>query len=140
MFTILLLLLAIFFASCSHRQIEVVEHTTHDTLQQLQFLHDSTFISHDRTQEYKRATTPPTKTVSGSTLLPPDTILINEHSIEYRYRLLHDSIYITRVDTIPQVITIKERHGNYLPRSKLIKLAIIILALLYIIDISRERH
>ena len=40
---------------------------------------------------------------AGLCNLPPDTLIIHETLTEYRYRLLHDTIRIHQVDTVPVI-------------------------------------
>lgn len=101
--------------SCAGHKVAVVENVSHDTIYQMQMKYDSVHIDHQRMVDARQ-----------------DTIYISDHQTEYRYRLLHDTTYIHRVDTIPHVIkvstpTISSVLSPYLPRSRLI---ILILALL----------
>ena len=103
----------------SKRTIQLVPEVHTDTryLSSRQF--DSIYIFRDRTTDYRRAK-PQSDSfhqLSGSCYLPlgsydrnaglcnrpPDTLVIHETLTEYRYRLLHDTIRIHQVDTVPVI-------------------------------------
>ena len=117
----------------SKRTTQLVPEVHTDTryLSSRQF--DSIYIFRDRTTEYRRAKPQPDSyhQLSGSCCLPsalnhqpsspcslplgsydrnaglcnrpPDTLVIHETLTEYRYRLLHDTIRIHQVDTVPVI-------------------------------------
>ena len=66
-------------------------YAVHDTLFVAQQQYDSIYI--DRYYAVDRAT---------------DTIRTVDHQVEYRYRLLRDTTYIHRVDTVPQIIYVEK--------------------------------
>ena len=103
----------------SKRTLPLVQavHTDTRYLSSRQF--DSIYIFRDRTTDYRRAKPQPDSyhQLSGSCCLPlgsydrnaglcnrpPDTLVIHETLTEYRYRLLHDTIRIHQVDTVPVI-------------------------------------
>ena len=97
--------------------IKVAEKAVHDTLW-LQSLHyDSIYVGNDRSLERIA-----------------DTVYLRERSVEYRYRLLHDSIYICRTDSIPyavEVVRTVPRPHTWLDKLSHLSLIIILLFIIY---------
>lgn len=103
----------------SKRTTQLVPEVHTDTryLSSRQF--DSIYIFRDRTTDYRQAIRSPESADQpfGSCSLPlgsydrnaglcnrpPDTLVIHETLTEYRYRLLHDTIRIHQVDTVPVI-------------------------------------
>ena len=82
---LLALLSALVLTGCAtRRQLQVVDRITHDTLYQSNVHYDSIYISQDKYIDRSR-----------------DTLLIKDKTVEYRYRLLRDTVYKTRIDSIP---------------------------------------
>ena len=82
---LLALLSALVLTGCAtRRQLQVVERITHDTLYQSNVHYDSIYVSQDKYIDRSR-----------------DTLLIKDKTVEYRYRLLRDTVYKTRIDSIP---------------------------------------
>ena len=82
---LLALLSALVLTGCAtRRQLQVVDRITHDTLYQSNVHYDSIFVSQDKYIDRSR-----------------DTLLIKDKTVEYRYRLLRDTVYKTRIDSIP---------------------------------------
>ena len=89
--------------------IETIKEVTKiDTIYLNTFRFDSTYVSHERSSEYHRA-------LETSETLKPDTLYITETNIEYRYRILRDTVERVKIevvhDSIPyevRVETIKE--------------------------------
>lgn len=97
---ILFLLLLLLLSSCkttSTSAIVPVHSATHDTLWLSKLKYDSVYI--DRWQRIERKA---------------DTIFCEKTKTEFRYRLLRDTVYKTRTDTIPVVrqvpVVKKERY------------------------------
>ena len=102
---ILLTLLTVYSCSTSSHVTQLVERTSVDTLYLSNVQYDSIYIFQDRVSEHHLGTLPPT-TSGGQYLDIPtrtDTFYIKDKSIEYRYKLLRDTIYKTRVDSIPVI-------------------------------------
>lgn len=89
----------ILFAACiligcsSMRQVttQLVERTSVDTVYLSNVQYDSIYIYKDKLTDRSR-----------------DTIYIKDVSVEYRYKLLRDTVYKTQVDSIPYQVTVTE--------------------------------
>ena len=82
---LLALLSALVLTGCAtRRQLQFVDRITHDTLYQSNVHYDSIYVSQDKYIDRSR-----------------DTLLIKDKTVEYRYRLLRDTVYKTRIDSIP---------------------------------------
>ena len=82
---LLALLSSLVLTGCAtRRQLQVVDRITHDTLYQSNVHYDSIYVSQDKYIDRSR-----------------DTLLIKDKTVEYRYRLLRDTVYKTRIDSIP---------------------------------------
>ena len=82
---LLALLSALVLTGCAtRRQLQVVDRITHDTLYLSNVHYDSIYVSQDKYIDRSR-----------------DTLLIKDKTVEYRYRLLRDTVYKTRIDSIP---------------------------------------
>ena len=86
LFLVLLLLLLSSCGTASTSAIVPVHSATHDTLWHSKVKYDSVYI--DRFQRIERKA---------------DTVFYDRVKIEFRYRLLRDTVYKTRTDTIPVV-------------------------------------
>lgn len=100
LFLLFLVLLLLLLSSCkttSTSAIVPVHSATHDTLWLSKVKYDSVYI--DRFQRIERKA---------------DTVFYDRVKIEFRYRLLRDTVYKTRTDTIPVVkqvpVVKKERY------------------------------
>lgn len=89
---LLALLSALVLTGCAtRRQLQVVERITHDTLYQSNVHYDSIYVSQDKYIDRSR-----------------DTLLIKDKTVEYRYRLLRDTVYKVQHDSIPYQVTVTE--------------------------------
>lgn len=89
------LLLSISVVSCRTQHDVVVErHIERDTIYQDRLQLDSVYVEHNITTD--RST---------------DTIIIHEREVLTRYRIVHDSIYVAKVDTIHHTETIEKREN-----------------------------
>ena len=89
---LLALLSALVLTGCAtRRQLQVVDHITHDTLYQSNVHYDSIYIFQDRQLDRSR-----------------DTVYLRDVSVEYRYRHLRDTIYKVQHDSIPYQVTVTE--------------------------------
>lgn len=100
LFLLFLVLLLLLLSSCktaSNTAIVPVHSATHDTLWLSKVKYDSIYI--DRWQRIERKA---------------DTVFYDRVKTEFRYRLLRDTVYKTRTDTIPVVkqvpVVKKERY------------------------------
>lgn len=72
--------------------------------------YDSIYIYKDHASEHHLGTLPPMDS-KGQYLNSPirtDTLYVKDVSIEYRYKMLRDTIYKTQVDSIPYKVTVTE--------------------------------
>ena len=85
------------FIGCrSARQAaQLVREVRTDTLYLSSQHYDSIFIFQERTSDYHMNPLNPLKPSET------DTVFIKDVSVEYRYKLLRDTVYQTRVDSIP---------------------------------------
>lgn len=81
---------------------QLVEHTSVDTVYLSNTHYDSVYIYQDRLHDHRLGTLEPSGT------LKPDTLYIRDVSVEYRYKMLRDTIYKTQVDSIPYQVTVTE--------------------------------
>lgn len=79
-------LLAVYGCSTSRHVSGLVEHTSTDTLCLSQVQYDSIYIFQDRLLDRSR-----------------DTVYLRDVSVECRYKLLRDTVYRTRVDSVPVI-------------------------------------
>ena len=97
------LLSALVLTGCaSHRPLQVAEHVTRDTLYLSSLQYDSIYIFQERTSDYHMNPLNPLKPSET------DTVFIKDVAVEFRYRLLRDTIYKTRIDTIPYEVRVVE--------------------------------
>ena len=98
-FLILALLSALALTGCTtHRPLsQPVEHLTRDTVYLSSLQYDSIYIFQERTSDYHMNPLNPLKPSET------DTVFIKDVSVEYRYRLLRDTIYKTQIDSIPVI-------------------------------------
>ena len=81
---LLLSLLTVYSCSTSRPLSQSVEHLTRDTVYLSSQHFDSVFVFRDRLLDRSR-----------------DTVYLKDSILEYRYKLLRDTVYQTRVDSIP---------------------------------------
>lgn len=99
---IILFLIPILLCSCSttrHIQMQVAEHIQKDTVYLCNIQYDSIYVLQDKYTDRSR-----------------DTLHIKETNIEYRYKLLRDTIRIVKRDSIPYEVRITEvKKVRYIP-------------------------
>ena len=84
---LLYLLFCTLLAGCgTPRKLPVVERIQRDTVYLHQVQYDSVFVSQERYVDRSR-----------------DTLYVQERNVEYRYRLLRDTLRIHQVDSIPVI-------------------------------------
>ena len=84
---LLCLLFCTLLAGCgTQRKLPVVERIQRDTVYLHQVQYDSVFVSQERYVDRSR-----------------DTLYVQEHSVEYRYRLQRDTLRIHQVDSVPVI-------------------------------------
>ena len=109
--TIISALIALMTACGASKHVtQQVKHVQKDTVYLNSKQYDSIYIFQDRVSEHHLGTLPST-TSGGQYLDIPtrtDTIYIKDKSIEYRYKLLRDTIYTVERDSIPYQVTVTE--------------------------------
>ena len=89
---IIALLSALVLTGCaSPCPLQVAEHVARDTVYINKLQYDSIYVSRDH--------------FTDRTL---DTVYLRDVSVEYRYKLLRDTIYKTRIDSIPYEVRVVE--------------------------------
>ena len=84
---LLYLLFCTLLAGCgTPRKLPVVERIQRDTVYLHQVQYDSIYVSQERYVDRSR-----------------DTLYVQERSVEYRYRLLRDTLRIHQVDSVPVI-------------------------------------
>ena len=126
---LLALLSALVLTGCAtRRQLQVVDRITHDTIYQSNVHYDSVFVSHDRTTDYHLNPLNPLKPSET------DTVFIKDRTVEYRYRLLRDTVYKVQIDSIPVIREVEvvkvERHVPVIYRLSLSIVIILTLSLI----------
>ena len=104
---LLLTLLTVYSCSTSRHVTQLVERTSVDTVYLSNVQYDSIYVFQDRQLDRSR-----------------DTVYLRDVSVEYRYRLLRDTIYKVQHDSIPYQVTVTEvkeitrplTHFDYLTR------------------------
>ena len=88
-----------------HMATQLVHDVRIDTLYLTKQQYDSIFIFKDRSMDYHRGIP---ETLKPSETLKPDTLYIKDVSIEYRYKMLRDTVRIVERDSIPYEVTVIE--------------------------------
>lgn len=106
----LILLTVCILAGCSSlRKARIVEHAVHDTLYLNRIQYDSIYVDNQHLSEYH----PSYQRVDG---VIPDTMVIREIIRENHYRLMHDTIRISHIDSIPVIHEVEVvKHERYVP-------------------------
>ena len=96
-------LIALMTACGASKHVTQVVHDTRvDTVYLNSKQYDSIYIYKDKVSEHHHGTLEPSGT------LKPDTLYIKDVSIEYRYKLLKDTIRVVERDSIPYEVTITQ--------------------------------
>ena len=98
--------------SCGSTKVvtQTVEHVRKDTVYLSNIQYDSIYVYQDHVSEHHLGTLPPVNS-KGEYLNTPmrtDTLYLKDKSIEYRYKLLRDTIRVVQRDSIPYEVTITE--------------------------------
>ena len=99
---IFLTLLTVYSCSTSRHVTGLVERTSVDTVYLSNVQYDSIYIFQERTSDYHMNPLNPLKPSET------DTVFIKDVSVEYRYKLLKDTIRVVERDSIPYQVTITE--------------------------------
>ena len=109
-FILLLILLAVAFTllqGCATRQVvQVAEHQTRDTIYLNRTQYDSISLRDSCVMDY-RPSNAIVRLPDSLHLLRIDTVIIRHKTVEYRYRLLRDTIYKSHTDSIPVIQTVE---------------------------------
>ena len=101
---VLALTLLLNTAGCRSPGAVIAPHIVHDTLYLSHQRYDSIYLSEHSQERYQNST------FHYDTLFQAyfkvDTLFRDKVKTEFRYKLLHDTTYIHRTDTIPKVITV----------------------------------
>lgn len=89
--------------SASKHVTQTVERTSVDTVYLNSKQYDSIYIFKEQDKDY-RCGNPSSLTSNPS----PDTVFIKDVSVEYRYKLLRDTIKVVQHDSIPYEVTVIE--------------------------------
>lgn len=89
-------LLLLMGCSTPRPAMQVVERITRDTLYLSTARVDSTYLHEVHSTDYRKAQ-------PQSSTSPPDTVVIHHTTTEYRYRLLHDTLYRVEHDSVPVI-------------------------------------
>jgi len=113
-------------------QTQVVKEVSHDTLYLNKVQYDSIYVQNDHSLEYH----PSTLNSHPSTIV--DTIFITDKSIEYKYRLLRDTVRIHQIDSIPVIREVEVvKTERFVPGiykwSLAICITLIVLLILYVL-------
>lgn len=89
---------------------QLVRDVSVDTVYLSNVQYDSIYIYQDHISEHHLGTLPPNLTPEQymNTPMRTDTLYIKDKSIEYRYKLLKDTIRVVERDSIPYEVTIVE--------------------------------
>ena len=86
------LLSALVLTGCAiHRPLQVAEHVTRDTVYINKLHYDSIYVSRDHFTDRTR-----------------DTVYLRDVSVEYRYKLLRDTVFKVQHDSIPYEVRVVE--------------------------------
>ena len=80
-------------ASCRSSQLATVEKVFHDTVQTALWHYDSVYIDRFVKQDLRH-----------------DTILLTDHTTEYRYKVIRDTLHTVRTDSVPYPVRVVETH------------------------------
>lgn len=117
-FFIILAVFLLVIGCKSTQRLAVTERVTHDTLYLTNLRYDSVFIQNDHTEEYRVGIRPTASTPTSYLLTPnsTDTLFIRDTHVEHRYHLLHDTLKVIKLDSIPyEVQVVKTRVEKYTP-------------------------
>ena len=104
MLTLILCVTLLVCCSCGSTKVvaQTVRDVTVDTVYLSNVQYDSIYIFQERTSDYHMNPLNPLKPSET------DTVLIKDVSVEYRYKLLKDTICVVERDSIPYQVTVTE--------------------------------
>lgn len=144
---ILILVIFCILTGCRSTRLatQTVREVHTDTIYVNKVHYDSIYISHDRTTDYHRGIQSNESVSSVQSVFShpvSDTLFIHDRTVEYRYRLLRDTVFRTRVDSIPYEVTVVETKAErYVPWwAKLLSWIGILALIILIIRVLRVIH
>ena len=104
--TIISALIALMTACGASKHVtQQVKHVQKDTVYLNSKQYDSIYIYRELDKDYHKGAFNPSALTSHPS---PDTVFLKDKSIEYRYKLLRDTIKVVQRDSIPYEVTITE--------------------------------
>ena len=104
--TIISALIALMTACGASKHVTQVVHDTRvDTVYLNSKQYDSIYIYRELDKDYHKGAFNPSALTSHPS---PDTVFLKDKAIEYRYKLLRDTIKVVQRDSIPYEVTITE--------------------------------
>ena len=144
---ILILVIFCILTGCRSTRLatQTVREVHTDTIYVNKVHYDSIYISHDRTTDYHRGIQSNESVSSVQSVFSnpvSDTLFIHDRTVEYRYRLLRDTVFRTRVDSIPYEVTVVETKAEqYVPWwAKLLSWIGVLALIILIIRVLRVIH
>ena len=98
--------LLLILTSClsSKSTTQTVTQTTRDTIYLCNTRHDSIYIYSSHDMDYHRGDLKLSETAEGVKLIETvDTIFIKDVATQFKYKLLGDTVYKTKIDSIPVI-------------------------------------
>ena len=106
------------------KQVQVIERVQKDTLYLNHIQYDSIYVENQNFRDYRPS-------LQGGDGGRPDTIYLEKSHIEYRYKLLRDTVRIVQVDSIPVIREIEVvKTERYVPTIYKWSLALVIVFVL----------
>jgi len=106
-----IILCMLFLTSCgTTRQVAIVDRIHQDTIYINQTQYDSIFVSQQHSSDYHLNPLNPLKQSET------DTLYVKDIKVEYRYKLLRDTVRIHQVDSIPVIKEVEvTKEVRYIP-------------------------
>ena len=113
--SVIVIVIVIVLTGCATtRQTQVVRETTRDTLYLNHIQYDSIYVYQGVEKDYRRDFHQP------SSLNPQplvDTIYVEKVRLEYKYKLLRDTVYKVQIDSIPVIREVEVvKTERYIPK------------------------
>lgn len=105
-FLLCLTVLTVYSCATPQHSTQLVHHIRADTVYMKDVQYDSIYIYKDRSMDYHPSSQ--SRIANRESLIANDTVYVRDVSIEYRYRMLHDTIRFAHRDSIPYEVTVTE--------------------------------
>lgn len=93
----------------SLHRVAVVAEATHDTLYLNRIQYDSVYVENQTFRDYRPS-------LQGGDCGRPDTVYLEKSHIEYKYKLLRDTVRVVQIDSIPVIRTVEVvKTERYIP-------------------------